>query len=90
MLTKETVVSQISVDEHGNVSVRRSTRVMEDGVLLSESYHRHVVEPGDDLTAEAPEVAAIAAVAHTKERKDARAAREADRQATMEASPLIQ
>ncbi len=44
-LTKETVVDKIEVLEEGQVQVRTATRVMEDGVQLSSSFHRHVVVP---------------------------------------------
>ena len=44
-LTKETVVDKIEVLEKGHVQVRTATRVLEDGVELSSSFSRHVVEP---------------------------------------------
>ena len=44
-LTKETVVDKIEVLENGIVQVRTVTRIKEDGVELSSSFHRHVVEP---------------------------------------------
>ena len=44
-LTKETVVDKIEVLEMGQVQVRTATRVLEDGVQLSSSFHRHVLEP---------------------------------------------
>jgi uncharacterized protein (DUF2345 family) len=44
-LTKETAIDKIEVLEMGQVQVRTATRVMEDGVQLSSSFHRHVVEP---------------------------------------------
>ena len=44
-LSKETVVDKIEVLEKGQVQVRTATRVLEDGVQLSSSFHRHVVEP---------------------------------------------
>jgi uncharacterized protein len=44
-LTKETVVDKIEVLELGQVQVRTATRVLEDGVQLSSSFHRHVVVP---------------------------------------------
>ena len=44
-LTKVTVVDKIEVLEKGQVQVRTATRVLEDGVELSSSFHRHVVEP---------------------------------------------
>ena len=44
-LTKETVVDKIEVLEMGQVQVRTATRVLEDGVQLSQSFHRHVLVP---------------------------------------------
>ena len=44
-LTKETVVDKIEVIENGVVQVRTATRVLEDGVELSSSFHRHFLEP---------------------------------------------
>ena len=44
-LTKEVVVDKIEVLELGQVQVRTATRVLEDGVQLSSSFHRHVVVP---------------------------------------------
>ena len=44
-LTKETIVDKIEVLEMGQVQVRTLTRVKEDGVQISSSYHRHFLEP---------------------------------------------
>ena len=44
-LTKETVIDKIEVLEMGQVQVRTATKVLEDGVMLSRSFHRHVLEP---------------------------------------------
>ena len=44
-LTKEIIVDKIEVLEMGQVQVRTATRVLEDGVQLSQSYHRHVLVP---------------------------------------------
>jgi hypothetical protein len=74
-ITKEEVISQISVDEHGNIGVRKSTRVIEDGNLLSEAYHRHVVDIGSDLSDQDPKVQAIAAAVWTPELLAAKAKR---------------
>jgi len=62
-LTKETIIDKIEVLESGTIQVRAATRVLEDGEVLSQSYHRHVLQPGDDLTNEDPKVAAIATAA---------------------------
>ena len=44
-LTKETIVDKIEVIENGVVQVRTTTRIKEDGVQLSSSFHRHFLEP---------------------------------------------
>lgn len=62
-LTKEVVIDKIEVLESGAIQVRQVTRVLEDGQVLSSSYHRHVLQRGDDLTNEDPKVQAIAAAA---------------------------
>ena len=55
-LTKETVTDKIEVLEKGQIQVRTATRVLEDGAVLSSSFHRHVLVPADDLTNEDPKV----------------------------------
>jgi flagella basal body P-ring formation protein FlgA len=66
-LTKETVVDKIEVLEMGQVQVRTATRVLEDGVALSSSFHRHVLAPGDDLSEQDAKVSAIATATWTPE-----------------------
>jgi hypothetical protein len=58
-LTKETVVDQITVIENGIVLYRQATRIMEDGKQLSQTYHRTSLIPGQDLTGQPANVAAI-------------------------------
>ena len=79
-LTKETIVDKIEVLEKGQVQVRTATRVLEDGVALSSSFHRHVVVPstktgdtwGDtDISGEDARVQAIANATWTAEVKTA-------------------
>jgi len=67
MLTKISVVDKIETLENGCVQVRTATRIMEDGAILSQSFHRHVVAPGDDYSGEDAKVAAICAAVHTPE-----------------------
>lgn len=65
MLTKETVVDLMEVIENGCVQVRSATRIMEDGKVLSQSFHRHVVAPGQDYSGEDAKVQALCAAIHT-------------------------
>lgn len=66
-LTKETVVDQITVAIRGVVYVREATRIMEDGVQLSQTYHRSSLVPGQDLTGQPEQVVAHCNVAWTPE-----------------------
>lgn len=59
MLTKETAVDLIEVVGQ-NVQVRTATVISEEGVELAKTYHRHVLQPGDDLTDQDRKVAAVA------------------------------
>jgi hypothetical protein len=59
-LTKETVTDKIEVLENGTLQVRTATRVLEDGEVLSSSFHRHTLAPGTDTTNEDVKVVAIA------------------------------
>ena len=55
------------VGEYHHVQVRTATIVLDDGVELSRSFHRHVVAPGDDYSREEQFVQDICAAAHTPE-----------------------
>ena len=64
-LTKETVTDKIEVLENGTLQVRTATRVLEDGEVLSQSFHRHTLAPGDDTSNEDAKVVAIATATWT-------------------------
>lgn len=66
-LTKEVVVDKIEVIESGAVQVRTATRILENGSVVSQTFHRHVVTPGDDYSKEDERVQAICAASHTPE-----------------------
>ena len=64
----EKVITQDKIEivgDYKTVQVRTKTAVLEDGVELSSGLHRHVVQAGDDYSAESAEVQAICAVVHT-------------------------
>jgi hypothetical protein len=64
-LEKNVVVDKIEVLESGAVQVRTKTAILEDGEQISGTFHRHVVAPGDDYSAEDARVQAICAATHT-------------------------
>ena len=51
-LEKIVGVDRIEVLENGCVQVRTKTAIMEGGAQISGTFHRHVVAPGDDYSAE--------------------------------------
>ena len=63
-LEKVIVVDLIEVAENGCVQVRTKTAIKEDGVEIGSKFHRHVVAPGDDYSAEDTRVQAICAATH--------------------------
>lgn len=63
MITKQIVIDQIEVTENNTIQVRTATRIIEDGKTLSQTYHRHCLSPGDDLSGQDPRVVAIASAA---------------------------
>ena len=67
MLEKVISVDLIEVLENGCTQVRTKTAIMEDGKQISGTFHRHVVAPGDDYSAEDAKVQAICAAVHTAE-----------------------
>lgn len=64
-LEKVISVDLIEVVENGTLQVRTKTAIKEDGVEISSKFHRHVVAPGDDYSAEDAKVQAICAAVHT-------------------------
>jgi ribosomal protein L6P/L9E len=66
-LEKLISIDLIEIVENGSIQVRTKTASMEDGVEISSKFHRHVVVPGADVSAEDAKVQATAASIHTAE-----------------------
>jgi hypothetical protein len=71
---KNDKIEVVSQGSWSCVQVRTATIVSEDGAELSRSYHRHVVNPDADLSAEDADVEAICTTVFTQAVKDAYAA----------------
>ena len=67
MITKETIIDKIEVLENGAVLIRQTTRIIEDGAVLSNTYHRSSVAPGRDVSDQDPRVQAICNAVWTPE-----------------------
>ena len=71
-LTEETIEDKIEVVvDYKIVQVRTATVIKKDGVELTRSFHRHVVQPTDDTSGQSDEVKAICNVVHTDAVKEA-------------------
>ena len=82
-LTKTTTVDQITVTENGIVLYREATKIMEDGIELSKTYHRSSLIPAQDLTGVPANVVAICNTAWTAEVISAYQAAQAEAQNRM-------
>jgi hypothetical protein len=67
-LTERTEEDKIEiVGAFKSVQVRTATIIERDGVEISRSFHRHIVQPGANIAGESTEVQAICAAVHTDE-----------------------
>lgn len=80
MIAKEIVIDQITVTENGIVLYREATRIIENGEILTQTYHRTSLTPGQDLTGQPEKVVAICNAVWTSE---AIAAYQAEMEAAM-------
>jgi hypothetical protein len=64
-LEKIQIVDRIEVVENGCIQVRTKIAIKDDGIEISSKFHRYVVAPGDDYSAEDARVQAICAATHT-------------------------
>lgn len=49
MITKEETYTQIELLENGFVQLRKTTKIKEDGIIISRNHHRHIRTPNDTL-----------------------------------------
>ena len=69
-LQQKQIIDKIEVVENGIIQVRQRNDIYDDtnpSVIVSSSYHRWSLSPGDDLTGQDPRVQAIAQAAWTTE-----------------------
>ena len=50
MLEKIESYTKLEITEQGKVSLRKTTRIVEDGIVLSENHHREMRYPIDDIS----------------------------------------
>jgi len=68
MFEEQTITRFDGVDEFGNIRVKKVTRILKNGVQVgSDTYHRHVIAPGDDISNEEPHIQAMTRTVWTPE-----------------------
>jgi hypothetical protein len=67
-LTQSSEVDRVEVvGVYRSVQVRESIIVRDGDKEIASNFHRHIINPGDDYSAETPLVRAVCAAAHTEE-----------------------
>ena len=66
MLSKTQQVDVIEI-VNDNVQVRTKTTIMDGDEIVSTSYHRKVISPGDDYSSEDTKVQSVCSLVHTPE-----------------------
>lgn len=66
-LEKTSFVDSIEVAYNGIVQVRTRTEVKDGEAVVSSSFHRYSIIPGQDYSAEDEQVQSVCAKAHTAE-----------------------
>jgi DNA-binding transcriptional LysR family regulator len=66
-LTETKVIDQITVTENGTVLYREATKILKDGNEIAKTYHRTSLTPGQNLTGQPANVAAICNLTWTAE-----------------------
>ncbi len=70
-LTERTEIGSMDVLPMGHIQVRTDTVIERDGVEISRTYHRHVVDPDSDTSNEDQRVKDVANTVHTPAVKQA-------------------
>lgn len=72
-LTKSTVEDKIEIYDRGtykSIGVRTATVVQDDGVEISRTFHREVLNPNDDVSGKSEEVQKLAELYFTDSAKE--------------------
>ena len=85
-LTKQTITDKIEiVGPYNALQIRQAKQILEDGEVISSSFHRYVLQPDADVAAEDAKIQAVANAVWTDEIKAAWAAHLAAQQAEVPA-----
>lgn len=61
MIEKQTITDKIEiVGQFNALQIRQAKQILEDGVVISQSYHRYVLQPDADVSTEDAKIQAVA------------------------------
>ena len=84
MIDKTTTIDKIEVaGDYKHIQVRERTDIVEDGQVISTTYHRWVIAPNQDYSNEHADVQAMCQQFHTQEVIDAYATFLAEQESAM-------
>jgi hypothetical protein len=66
-IEKQVSIDQITIQENGIILYREATKIIEDGVELTKTYHRTSLTPGQDITNQPQKVKDICETVWTEE-----------------------
>jgi len=66
-LTEKTIIDKIEVLENNSIQVRIANVIEKDGVEITRTFNRHVVNPSNDISQEDAKVQAVANAIWTEE-----------------------
>lgn len=66
-LTEKTIIDKIEILESNSIQVRAANVIEKEGVEISRTFHRHVVNPSNDISGEDAKVQAVANAVWTEE-----------------------
>jgi hypothetical protein len=66
-LTEKTIIDKIEVLENNSIQVRIANVIEKDGIEITRTFHRHVVNPGNDISEQDPKVQAVCNAIWTEE-----------------------
>ena len=66
-LTEKTIIDKIEILESNSIQVRTANIIEKDEVEISRTFHRHVVNPSNDISGEDAKVQAVANAIWTEE-----------------------
>jgi hypothetical protein len=66
-LTETKVIDKIEVMQTGHIQVREAIKILKDGEVIAQNFHRFTVAPGESTQDMDTKVVAICAAVHTPE-----------------------